>query len=87
MGGVGKFEIREDGQYEWSMRRTGGRPDRMNKRTIVGHVDEAVFRRFKMLMAKHLWTTDTGVRYALYLLFEHLERKQSAESGAQQDST
>lgn len=49
------------------------RPDRAGKRVIAGHFEEAEFRRFKVLIAQRGWTTDAGVRYAIYEMFKSLE--------------
>jgi hypothetical protein len=50
-------------------RGNNSRPDRKGKRTIAGHVEEEIYREFKMLAAEELMTTDALVHEALELLF------------------
>ena len=47
------------------------RPDRQGKRTIAFHVDQELFRKFAMVKAKYLATTEQMGVIALGLLFKH----------------
>ena len=47
------------------------RPDRQGKRTIAFHVDQELFRKFALVKAKYLATTEEMGIVALGLLFKH----------------
>ena len=46
------------------------RPDRAAKRTLAAHVDQSVFREFKILTAELSTTTEGALTKAVALLFE-----------------
>jgi hypothetical protein len=60
------------------------RPDREGLHLIGGRFETPEYRRFKILIAKLGWTTDQGVRRAVYELFEKFERR--ADEGWSDDT-
>lgn len=54
------------------------RPDRANKRVLAGHLDDATFRRFKVMGAKLGWSTQAMVSYMVYLMLDRFEGQEDA---------
>jgi hypothetical protein len=52
------------------------RSDRDGTRAIVAHVDESIYRDFKVLAAKNLSTTSDMVHEAVGLLFDKYKERQ-----------